>query len=71
MNKDLQVMSLKQLVNDKKIYDSFLEELEKQINVYTRSLEQANTLVEVHRLQGNLYSLRRLLKLKEQVNGSN
>ena len=71
MNKDLQVMSLKQLVNDKKIYDSFLEELEKQINVYTRSLEQANTLVEVHRLQGNIYSLRRLLKLKEQVNGSN
>jgi len=64
-------MSLKQLVNDKKIYDSFLEELEKQINVYTRSLEQANTLVEVHRLQGNIYSLRRLLKLKEQVNGSN
>ena len=71
MNKDLQVMSLKQLVNNKKIYDSFLEELETQIQMYQRSLEQADHDVLVYRLQGNIASLRRLTKLREQVNGSN
>ena len=49
-------MSLKQLVNNKKIYDSFLEELESQIQMYQRSLEQADHDVLVYRLQGNIAS---------------
>jgi len=44
--------------------------IETSIKVYTRGLEQANTLVEVHRLQGSIHALRKLQQLKEQVNGS-
>ena len=63
--------NLKPLVNNNELYDNFLEELDLQIRGYTRGLEQANTLVDVHRLQGSIYALRKLEKLKEQVNGSN
>jgi len=68
---DSQVMpNLKPLVNNKELYDSFKNELNKQVLMYSRSLEQASTLVDVHRLQGSINALRRLLQLKEQVNGS-
>ena len=36
--------NLKPLVNNNELYDNFLEELDLQIRVYTRGLEQANTL---------------------------
>ncbi len=62
--------NLKPLVNNKELYDSFKNELNKQVLMYSRSLEQASTLVDVHRLQGSINALRRLLQLKEQVNGS-
>ena len=69
---DSQVMpNLKPLVNNYALYEDFKEEIENQISMYGRSLEQAHTLVDVHRLQGSIHALRRLLKLKEQVNGSN
>tara|TARA_R100000700_G_C3093817_1_gene93966 strand:+ start:443 stop:661 length:219 start_codon:yes stop_codon:yes gene_type:complete len=62
--------NLKPLVNNKELYDSFKNEINTQILMYSRSLEQASTLVDVHRLQGSINALRRLLQLKEQVNGS-
>ena len=61
--------NLKPLVNNTELYKDFLEEIETQIKIYTRGLEQANTLVEVHRLQGSIHALRKLQQLKEQVNG--
>ena len=61
--------SLKPLVNDKTLYDAFKDYINKQINVTQRSLEQAQTLVDVHRLQGTIYAYRRLLKMREDVNG--
>ena len=71
MRKDLQEMSssLKPLVNDVKLYNSFLEYINQQISVAQRSLEQAHTLVDVHRLQGTIYAYRRLLKMREDGNG--
>lgn len=62
--------NLKPLVNNTELYKDFLEMIETSIKVYTRGLEQANTLVEVHRLQGSIHALRKLQQLKEQVNGS-
>tara|TARA_R100001443_G_scaffold24794_1_gene37488 strand:+ start:2080 stop:2277 length:198 start_codon:yes stop_codon:yes gene_type:complete len=64
------VPNLKPLVNNTELYKDFLEMIETSIKVYTRGLEQANTLVEVHRLQGSIHALRKLQQLKEQVNGS-
>ena len=61
--------SLKPLVNDKKLYDAFREHIENTIRITQRSLEQAHTLVDVHRLQGSMHALRRLLNLREEVNG--
>ena len=61
--------SLKPLVNDKKLYDVFKDYIESQIKITQRSLEQAHTLVDVHRLQGTIHAYRRLLKLREEVNG--
>ena len=71
MSKGSQVMSnnLKPFVNDKKLYDAFKDYIESQINITQRSLEQAHTLVDVHRLQGTIHAYRRLLKLREEVNG--
>jgi len=71
MNKGSQAMSnnLKPLVNDKKLYDAFKDYIENQIRITQRSLEQAHTLVDVHRLQGSIHAYRRLLKLREEVNG--
>ena len=71
MNKGSQAMSnnLKPLVNDKKLYDAFKDYIESQIKIVQRSLEQAHTLVDVHRLQGSIHAYRRLLKLREEVNG--
>ena len=77
MNKDLQVTmqhNIKQLstfVNDKEVYECFTDELKAEINQYQKSLEQASDLPAIHRLQGNILALRRLLHLKEKVNGSN
>ena len=61
--------SLKPLVNDKKLYDAFKDYIENQIEIKQRSLEQAHTLVDVHRLQGSIQAYRRLLRLREEVNG--
>ena len=61
--------SLKPLVNDKKLYDAFKDYIENQIEIKQRSLEQAHTLVDVHRLQGSIHAYRRLLRLREEVNG--
>ena len=71
MSKGSQVMSnnLKPIVNDKKLYDAFKDYIESQIKIVQRSLEQAHTLVDVHRLQGSIHAYRRLLKLREEVNG--
>ena len=77
MKKDLRVRmkqhNIKKLttfVNNQEVFECFLDEIKKEISMYQKSLEQANTLVAVHRLQGNIAALRRLLSLKEKVNGS-
>lgn len=69
MNKDLQAMHLKQLVNDKECYDQFLQHIDDLIYIRQRTMETANDSVVVYRQQGAIDVLRKLKLLKETVNG--
>ena len=65
------IKRLKTFVNDKELWDTFINEIKSDINQYQKSLEQASDITSIHRLQGNILALRRLLHLREKVNGSN
>lgn len=62
-------MSLKLLVNNKDIWEAFLEELDVKIEQVHVQMEQATSLEDFYRLQGQAACLRRLKKLRDQVNG--
>ena len=59
---------LKKLVNDKPLWDSFLEVLNKKIDVSQRKLEQETAIEGVYRAQGEIAALRRLTYLRDEVN---
>ena len=63
-------MNLKKLVNDKTLWDNFLEYLDDSIAKNHTALEQADNAVIIHRLQGAIGALRRLKYLREEMNGS-
>jgi len=65
------IKRLSTFVNDKEVYECFVDEIKLEIKQYQKSLEQANDAPSMYRLQGNILALRRLLNLKEKVNGSN
>ena len=69
MSKDLAVMSLKKLVNDKQIWDAFIEELDECISLQHRSMESVTDTAELYRHQGALRALRQLQYLRDKVNG--
>jgi hypothetical protein len=70
MNKDLQVMHLKQLVNDKECYEQLQEHIDNLISMRQRALETANETTVVYRQQGAIDVLRKLKLLRETVNGT-
>ena len=70
MNKDLQEMHLKQLVNDKECYDQFQQHIDDLIYMRQRTMESAHDAVIVYRQQGAIDVLRKLKLLKETVNGT-
>ena len=70
MNKDLQEMHLKQLVNDKELYEEFQKHIDDLIYIRQRTMETANDAVIVYRQQGAIDVLRKLKLLKETVNGA-
>ena len=63
-------MNLKKLVNDKTLWDNFLEYLDDSIAKNHTALEQADNAVIIHRLQGAIGALRRLKYLREEMNGT-
>ena len=69
MNKGLLVMSLKKLVNDKQIWDAFIEELDECISLQHRSMESVTDTAELYRHQGSVRALRNLQYLRDKVNG--
>ena len=64
-------MNLKKLVNDKALWDNFLEFIDNSIAKNHAALEQADNAVIIHRLQGAIGALRRLKYLREEMNGHN
>ena len=68
MNKDLQEMHLKQLVNDKECYDQFQQHIDDLIYIRQRALETAQEPT-YYRQQGAIDVLRKLKLLKETING--
>tara|TARA_R100001082_G_C4312042_1_gene137182 strand:+ start:306 stop:503 length:198 start_codon:yes stop_codon:yes gene_type:complete len=64
-------MSLKLLVNNKEIWDSFNKELDIRLKEIHIAMEQALNDVQLYRLQGQANSLRNLKGLRDKVNANN
>tara|TARA_Y100000114_G_scaffold77225_1_gene70926 strand:+ start:510 stop:704 length:195 start_codon:yes stop_codon:yes gene_type:complete len=62
-------MKIKKLVNDKPLWDSFIEILNEKIEVAQRKLEQETSIEGVYRAQGEIAALRRLTFLRDEING--
>ena len=61
--------NLKALVNDKPLWDSFLEEMDTRLADTHRAMEQADDSHTLYRLQGQATALRKLKQLRDYVNG--
>lgn len=64
-------MQIKLLVNDKPLWEAFLEEIDSRIQFAHTKLEQCPDKDEMLRFQGELRALRRLKLLRDKVNGPN
>lgn len=62
-------MSLKQLVNNKELYDEFIKHVDALIHLEHKQMEQATEPVLFYRAQGSVTTLRKLKLLRETVNG--
>jgi hypothetical protein len=62
-------VNLKPFVNDKHLYDDFQEELRGRIRNAQSGLETVTSLPEICQFQGEIKALRKLLLLREKVNG--
>lgn len=62
-------MNLKPLVNDKVLYQDFLEEIDNRIADCHKALEQVSDTFDIYRYQGQIIALRKLKALREKVNG--
>ena len=61
--------NLKQLVNNKELYEAFLKHVDDLIYLQQKQMEQATEPVILYRAQGAITTLRKLKLLREQVNG--
>jgi len=61
-------MNLKKLVNDKALWDNFVEYLDHTIGQQHKAMEQADDSIMLHRSQGAIATLRRLKYLREEMN---
>jgi len=62
-------MNLKPFVNDTHLYNDFKEEIQERIALAQSGLENAAIEQDLFRYQGEIKALRRLLMLREKVNG--
>jgi|TARA_B110000908_G_C10262459_1_gene460381 hypothetical protein len=61
--------NLKPLVNDKALWESFLEELQLRLNDVHKQMEQAPDANDLYRLQGQAAALNKFKFLRDKVNG--
>ena len=62
-------MIIKKLVNDKSLWDGFVEVLQQKIETAQRKLEQETSMEGIYRAQGEITALRRLTYLRDEING--
>ena len=62
--------TLKPFVNNPELYNSFMEEITKRIDRVHRRLEQISDVEEMYRAQGEIRTLRSMLRLRDDINGS-
>tara|TARA_R110002074_G_scaffold261753_2_gene434017 strand:+ start:409 stop:603 length:195 start_codon:yes stop_codon:yes gene_type:complete len=62
-------MIVKKLVNDKPLWDGFVNLLNEKIEVSQRKLEQETAIEGMYRAQGEIAALRRLTFLRDEING--
>ena len=62
-------MIVKKLVNDKPLWDGFVNLLNDKIEVPQRKLEQETAIEGMYRAQGEIAALRRLTFLRDEING--
>jgi hypothetical protein len=60
--------NLKPLVNNKELYEAFLEHVDDLIYLQHKQMEQATEPAIFYRAQGAISTLRKLKLLREQVN---
>lgn len=65
----MNIQKLKPLVNEPFIWEAFKEHIEGLIETNHKTLEQASDLLSIGRAQGEAIVLRRLLRLRDHVNG--
>ena len=63
-------MNLKKLVNDKPLWDNFVEYIDHIIDQQHRAMEQAEDSIMLYRAQGAIATLRRLKYLRDEMNGT-
>jgi len=61
--------TLKPFVNNPELYNPFLEEIVKRIEKTHKRLEQISEVEELYRAQGEIRTLRAMLRLREDING--
>lgn len=62
-------MSIKQIVNNHDLYLSLLAEFELMLDAERKSLEKVTDVHQMYQAQGAIRTLRRLMTLREIVNG--
>jgi hypothetical protein len=62
--------TLKPFVNNPELYNPFMEEITKRIEKVHRRLEQISEVEEMYRAQGEIRTLRSMLRLRDDINGS-
>ena len=61
--------TLKPFVNNPELYNPFLEEIVNRIEKTHKRLEQISEVEELYRAQGEIRTLRAMLRLREDING--
>ena len=59
---------LKQIINTKPVWDSFLEYLDETITLVHKKLEQEVDVEKIYRAQGEIAALRRLKYMRDEFN---
>jgi len=59
---------LKQIVNAKPVWDSFVEYLDETITLVHKRLEQEADVEKIYRAQGEIAALRRLKYMRDEFN---